>query len=89
MARQTPRFLYSNPQNSKSKGPFIIHTIEPRLIAKIVYGCKEDPIAFRVLDNIDGCDPEHLQAVLKHANEWLIAQLKIKSIDLDLNELDF
>ncbi len=34
MAREYPRFLFSNPQNTKSKGPFIIHCLEPRLIFK-------------------------------------------------------
>lgn len=35
MARQYPRFLFSNPTNTKSKGPFVIHTLEPRLIFKV------------------------------------------------------
>jgi hypothetical protein len=35
MARQYPRFLYSDPQNTKSKGPFIISALPPHIIAKI------------------------------------------------------
>lgn len=35
MSREYPRFLFSNPKNTKSKGPFIIHTLEPELIMKI------------------------------------------------------
>ena len=40
MARKYPRFLYSNPGNTKSEGPFIVHLLEPRFVA--VYGTKED-----------------------------------------------
>lgn len=38
MAKETrpfPRFLYSNPSNTKSEGPFIVHTIEPKGILVI------------------------------------------------------
>src|ERR1700744_995911 len=34
MARKYPRFLLSNPNNTKSDGPFIIHTLEPQFIVK-------------------------------------------------------
>lgn len=35
MSRNYPRFLFSNPQNTKSKGPFVISTIEPIIICKV------------------------------------------------------
>jgi hypothetical protein len=34
MARKYPKFLWSDPTNIKSEGPFIIHTQRPRFIAK-------------------------------------------------------
>lgn len=34
MARKYPKFLWSNPTNVKSEGPFIVHTQEPRFLAK-------------------------------------------------------
>ena len=34
MARKQPKFLWSNPTNAKSDGPFIVHTQEPRFLAK-------------------------------------------------------
>ncbi|WP_256009465.1 hypothetical protein [Desertivirga xinjiangensis] len=34
MARKFPKFLWTNPDNSKSEGPFLIHSQEPRFIAK-------------------------------------------------------
>jgi hypothetical protein len=36
MARDYPRFLFSNPQNTKSKGPFIVHLLEPRLVFLVI-----------------------------------------------------
>lgn len=42
MARLYPRFLFSDPQNTKSKGPFVVHTLDPKFIVKVcrvpVYG---------------------------------------------------
>lgn len=34
MARKYPKFLWSDPNNTKSEGPFIIHTQYPRFIVK-------------------------------------------------------
>jgi hypothetical protein len=41
MSRGYPRFLYSNPQNTADKGPFIISTIEPHVICKFHPGRKD------------------------------------------------
>ena len=35
MAREYPRFIFSNPKNTKSEGPFLIHTIDPYIIFKV------------------------------------------------------
>lgn len=35
MAREFPRFLFSNPKNTKSKGPFVVHTLHPKFIVRI------------------------------------------------------
>lgn len=35
MSRTYPRFLFSNPQDTKSKGPFLISTIPPLIICKV------------------------------------------------------
>jgi len=42
MAREYPRFIYSNTQNTKSKGPFVVHLLEPRFLARI-YNTKNSP----------------------------------------------
>jgi hypothetical protein len=35
MARKFPRFLFSNPLNTKSPGPFVVHLLEPRLVFRV------------------------------------------------------
>jgi hypothetical protein len=35
MSKQFPRFLFSNPQNTKSEGPFVISTFHPIIICQV------------------------------------------------------
>lgn len=42
MSREYPRFIFSNPKNTKSKGPFIVHLLKPRFICRLVNDNKED-----------------------------------------------
>jgi hypothetical protein len=37
MARPYPRFIYADPHNTKSAGPFIVHTLFPQLIARLTF----------------------------------------------------
>ncbi len=43
MARKYPRFLFSDPQNTKSQGPFIVHTIDPIFIVRVAKCPNRDP----------------------------------------------
>src|SRR5690348_12623233 len=43
MARKYPRFIFSDPPNTKSPGPFIIHTLEPRFIVRVARCPNNDP----------------------------------------------
>jgi len=49
MLRGYPRFLFSNPTNVKSEGPFIIHTLEPQFIVKPEFDSKRNIIDCRLL----------------------------------------
>jgi hypothetical protein len=75
MARGYPRFLFSTSTNTKSRGNYLIHTLEPRVIASI-----------RKINNIweiVELPNEPLNAVLLlDMQMWLKAQLKADSIDL-------
>ena len=37
MARKYPRFIFSHPFDTKSKERFIVHTLKPQMIAKVIY----------------------------------------------------
>jgi hypothetical protein len=83
MARDYPRFLYSNPQNTKSKGPFIVHTLFPRAIIKI-YNSNESMVItpnghygkyyYIILLDIDECDEETPRQILSEAYSWFSHQ---------------
>ena len=47
--RNYPRFSYSDPKNTKSAGPFIIHNLPPRGIMKITYS-ENKKIILDILD---------------------------------------
>jgi hypothetical protein len=41
MKRGYPRFLYSDPKNAATPGPFIVHTLHPQFICRIVDDVEE------------------------------------------------
>ena len=43
MARGYPRFLFSDPQNTKSKGPFVIHMMKPMLAFRVAKCPNREP----------------------------------------------
>jgi hypothetical protein len=42
MARLYPRFIFSDPQNTKSPGPFIVHLLDPVVVFKLT-GTRRNP----------------------------------------------
>jgi hypothetical protein len=74
MAREYPRFLYSNPQNSKSKGPFIIHTLTPRMICRVNIDTLAS-VPFSVIELWDDYN-QPLQPVLNDMFKWFLSQIK-------------
>lgn len=72
MARAYPRFLYSSPQNTKSKGPFVVHLLSPRMICKVTNGC----LVF--LEAFDEASPEEVSAVLDEMVGWMMNQSHIE-----------
>jgi len=50
MARKYPRFLLSNPANTKSTGPFVIHTLSPQFIAKPEFDEKRNLVNTTLVD---------------------------------------
>lgn len=83
MARKLPRFLFSDPKNTKSKGPFIIHTLEPRLIFRVAQCPNYEPgrmthngryILF-FLDEIEYS--EQLEEITDAIFKWIDVQVKL------------
>jgi hypothetical protein len=50
MARKYPKFLWSNPSNTKSSGPFIVHTQHPRFIVQPKFDEKRNLIHTSVVE---------------------------------------
>lgn len=86
MARQFPQFLFSNPKNTKSKGPFIIHTLLPISIIKI--NGSKDKWELILLEWIDlpmqsPNNPlyrTYKDLVIGEASEWLKHQISLGEI---------
>jgi len=65
MARNYPRFIYSSPAKTISQGPFVIHCLEPRFIAKI------ENNKLILLENWSNAPDEDLYAIMKIAEKRL------------------
>lgn len=50
MSRGYPRFLFSNPSDTKDAGPFIIHTLEPQFIVKPKFDDKRNITECKLLE---------------------------------------
>lgn len=69
MSRKYPRFLFSNPKDTKSPGPFIVHTLEPQLIAVVTFA--ED--GWHFVDALEVFKPatkEEINQVLLAMHNW-------------------
>lgn len=89
MGREYPRFLFSNPKNTKSKGPFVVHTLEPRFIARIDrvpqpsskhYSTHNGKFIITFLDDETGYS-QGLHEATDALFIWLDKQLSSKQID--------
>ena len=77
MARDYPRYLFSNPKNTKSEGPFIIHTLSPRFIARVITnGGSSRKFDVVLLKCWEECSFEELRKQEDQMREWLISQVK-------------
>lgn len=91
MSRGYPRFLFSNPKNSKSEGPFIVHTLYPRMIFTVSRDINN--LQLTLVDQWDEA-PEPFSdnfikasnEIQRYATEWLVRQIMNKSIIPDFAE---
>jgi hypothetical protein len=94
MAREYPRFLFSDPQNTKSTGPFVIHCLEPRLIFRVFKSNNEafetdgkpwtvkNGIAIILLTDENWGKDNRISEVIEAAKQWTVSQIKSGAINL-------
>lgn len=81
MARGYPKFLFSNPKNTKDEGPFVVHTVPPHFIAKLnVHKGKVAGHQIMVWDS-SVFNPD-LDKAVQRMDSWLKAQIKNGEIEL-------
>ena len=73
MARLYPRFIYSDPQDTKSSGPFVVHTLFPQLIAKVTFN-QEGFHQVSTLSVFTTADDHQVNEVICSMHSWLTAK---------------
>ena len=86
MARPYPRFIYSDPQDTKSAGPFIIHTLHPQLIAKVSFNQEGFPQIIP-LSTFTPADDKQTDEVIYAMHNWYTAKrMKESNLSPDFYE---
>ena len=86
--RAYPRFLYSSPQNTKSKGPFIIHTLNPRITVRVAKCPNNEPGVMThngkyILFFLDDYNiTKELRETTDTMFKWVDAQVKVGEINI-------
>lgn len=85
MAREYPRFLYSNPKDTKSEGPFVVHLLFPKIIYRVYFKKNEDEILLSALDPLDffdSCSDKEAEDVFNAAVVWIRTMIKLGRIEI-------
>ncbi len=82
MSRAYPKFLFSDPEDTKSKGPFIVHTLPPKKMY-IVNWLSKWPLFYlvEVKDWGDDCTEHTSAETIRAAEFWLSSKLKSRTIE--------
>lgn len=77
MSRKYPRFLFSDPKNTKSKGPFVVHLLHPRMICKFKCNRTEDQqgheidnFSVELLEVFDVATNAEVNKTMEEMNNW-------------------
>lgn len=70
MSRQYPKFIYSKVTNAKSNGEFIVATLKPRLIAKVLMA--NGRAEMMLLEKFDSCNDEEMATQLQLMKKWYV-----------------
>lgn len=85
MPRSFPKFLYSNPLNTKSGGPFIVHTMQPKGIYKVIQTDDYPGFQLDVLQSDPFVEGLKISPVAR-AEEWFMNQPEAKSFLLNYQQ---
>lgn len=80
MARGYPRFLFSDPQNVTTPGPFVVHTLYPRFIATIYLSTEPREYLIECWDDIN--TSQELDSAVDRMRSWITAQINSGEIKL-------
>jgi hypothetical protein len=76
MSRGYPRFLFSNPQNTKEPGPFVVHLLFPKCICKVYdFDKVRKTFSIKEISFFDECGAEKKEDVLNQMRNWLFYQI--------------
>ena len=75
MAREFPRFLFSNPKNTKTTGPFIIHMLDPHLLFRVEWGTRVNSFKLIIVPKFGFAPYELIGEIELATRSWLQAQL--------------
>lgn len=81
MSRQFPRFLFSNPKNTKSEGPFIVHLLEPKMICRLNFTPSNEP-QLQMIKCWDSEDITKQAFVLNAMLNWVKSKIITKEIEI-------
>ena len=70
MGRKYPRFLYSEPTDSKSEGPFVVHTLPPRFVCKLEFDHRRYLTSVHYVGNWEDVDYSVRDEVFQELRKW-------------------
>jgi ABC-type sulfate transport system substrate-binding protein len=70
MSRQYPKFIYSKVTNAENNGEFIVATLKPRLIAKVLMN--NGRAEMMLLEKFDSCNDEEMATQLQLMKKWYV-----------------
>lgn len=76
MSRQYPKFIYSKVTNAKSNGEFIVATLKPRILAKVLI--TNGRAELMLLEKFDVCTEEDLATQMQLMKKWYVHSIFTK-----------
>lgn len=77
MSREYPKYLYSKVTNAQSNGEFIVATLRPRLLAKVLI--TNGRAELMLLEKFDVCTEEDLGMQLQLMKKWYVHSVFTKT----------